>query len=264
MEHIYTILKSIDLNRVLIGLAVLAVCLLLTRTLVRLFSRLLTRLHQIDPSLHSILKTALRIVLYFISFVFAASSMGVPISSFLAVFSVVGLAVSLAVQGVLSNLAGGVIILAGKPFSLGDYIETESVSGTVKDIGFLHTRMISPDGKMIFVPNNLLYNSKLINYTSSGERRIDLSISAAYDCTPAAVRSAAMAAIRTVPGILHDPAPQVQLESYGESAVQYSVRAWTSAQNYMDARYALSEALYTAFLENGVKMTYPHINVHMQ
>lgn len=264
MDHVLNILKSIDLNRVLIGLAVLAACLLATRLIMRLTNKLLKKIPQIDKSLHTMLKTALRIVLYFISIVFAANAMGVPVSSFLAVFSVVGLAVSLAVQGVLSNLAGGVIILASKPFALGDFIETDAVSGTVKDIGFLHTRMISPDGKMIFVPNNLLYNSKLINYTSSGTRRVDLNISAAYDYGPDEVRSAAMKAIRTVPGILHDPAPQVLLETYGESAIQYTVRVWTPAQDYMDVRYALSETIYQAFRENGVKMTYPHINVHMQ
>ena len=264
MDHVLNIIKSIDMNRVLIGLAVLAVCLLATRLVMRLTGKLLKKIPQIDASLHTMLKTTLRIVLYFLSIVFAANAMGVPVSSFLAVFSVVGLAVSLAVQGVLSNLAGGVIILGSKPFALGDFIETDAVSGTVKDIGFLHTRMISPDGKMIFVPNNLLYNSKLINYTSSGTRRVDLNISAAFDTSPAEVRSAAMTAIRAVPGILHDPAPQVLLENYAESAIQYTIRAWTPAQNYLDVRYALSEAVYQAFQENGVKMTYPHINVHMQ
>jgi len=264
MDHVLNILKSIDLNRILIGLAVLAVCLLATRLIMRLINKLLKKIPQIDQSLHTMLKTALRIVLYFISIVFAANAMGVPVSSFLAVFSVVGLAVSLAVQGVLSNLAGGVIILASKPFALGDYIETDAVSGTVKDIGFLHTRMIAPDGKMIFVPNSLLYNSKLINYTSSGTRRVDLNVSAAYDYSPAEVRKAAMAAIRTTPGILHSPAPQVLLEAYGESAIQYVIRAWTPAQDYLDTRYALSEAVYQAFRDSGVKMTYPHINVHMQ
>lgn len=264
MDHVFNILKAIDMNRVLIGLAVLAAGLLVTRMIMRLVSKLLKRIPQIDKSLHTMLKTTLRIVLYFLSIVFAANAMGVPVSSFLAVFSVVGLAVSLAVQGVLSNLAGGVIILGSKPFALGDFIETDAVTGTVKDIGFLHTRMIAPDGKMIFVPNNLLYNSKLINYTSSGTRRIDLNISAAYDCSPAEVRRAAMAAIRVTPGVLHDPAPEVLLEAYGDNAIQYVIRVWTQSQDYLNTRYSLSEAVYQAFRDNGVKMTYPHINVHMQ
>ena len=264
MEHVLNIFKSIDLERVFIGLIVLAICLLLSRMLMRFVNRLLKRTKHIDQSLHTMLKTMLRIVLYFVSIVFSANAMGVPVSSFLAVFSVVGLAVSLAVQGVLSNLAGGVIILASKPFALGDYIETDAVSGTVKDIGFLHTRMIAPDGKMIFVPNSLLYNSKLINYTSSGSRRIDLNIGVGFDVAPETVRRAAMAAIISVPGILHDPAPQVLLENYNESCIQYTVRAWVHAHSYLDVRYALSEALYTSLREAQIPLSYPHLNVHMQ
>ena len=264
MEQVLTVLKNIHFERLMIGLLVLVVCLSLSRILMRLFDRLLHKTHHIDPSLHSMLKTMLRIVLYFISIVFAANTMGIPITSFLALFSVVGLAVSLAVQGVLSNLAGGVIILASKPFTLGDFIETDAVSGTVNEIGFLHTRMIAPDGKMIFVPNSLLYNSKLINYTSSGARRIDISVSMAYDCAPEDVRRAALSAIASISGVLPEPAPQVLLENYGESAVQYTVRLWVQAQNYLDTRYALNEALYTAFRSSGLEMTYPHINVHMK
>ena len=117
---------------------------------------------------------------------------------------------------------------------------------------------------MIFVPNSLLYNSKLINYTSSGARRIDISVSMAYDCAPEDVRRAALSAIASISGVLPEPAPQVLLENYGESAVQYTVRLWVQAQNYLYTRYALNEALYTAFRSNGLEMTYPHINVHMK
>lgn len=264
MEQLLKIAKSIDFQMLLIGLLVLIVCLALSRVLMRLFDRLLSNTQRIDASLHSMLKTSLRILLYFISIVFAANTMGIPITSFLALFSVVGLAVSLAVQGVLSNLAGGVIILASKPFTLGDYIESDAVSGTVLEINFLHTRMIAPDGKVIFVPNSLLYNSKLINYTFSGSRRIDITINMAYDCKPDAVRSAALTAVSGISGVLSEPAPQLLLENYAESSIQYTLRLWVHAQNYVDVRYALNEALYTALQQNGLKLSYPHINVHMQ
>jgi len=258
------IFKNIDINKLLIGLLVLIVCLALSRLLIRFLDRLLSRSKHIEKSLHSVLKTMLRIVFYFISVLFAAGVVGIPITSFLALFSVVGLAVSLAVQGVLSNLAGGVIILASKPFVLGDYIESDAVSGTVKEIGFLHTRMISPEGKMIFVPNNLLYNSKLINYTSAGKRRIDLNVTISYDCSPADVRRAAMAAILTTQHVLPEPEPQVLVESYADSGMLYTIRVWTDPQHFLDTRYALNENLYSAFRENGIEISYPHLNVHMQ
>lgn len=263
MESLLNILKNLDLTRILLGLAVLTACLIAVRSLMRLFSALLSRSAHIDPALHSVLKTALRILLYFISVVFSAGAMGVPVSSFLAVFSVVGLAVSLAVQGVLSNLAGGVIILASKPFSLGDYIETDSLAGTVKEIGFLHTRLSASDGKMIFVPNNLLYNSKLVNCTSSGLRRIELRVGMRYECDPAQVRLAALSAVAATEGVLSEPAPEVLLENYAENAVEYVVRLWVRAENYLRVRYALNEALYAAFQTHGVPFAAPRMNVHI-
>ena len=153
MEQTLSVLQGLPLERILIGIAVLVLCLVVSRILMKLFARFLDRAKQIDPSLHSMLRAALRFVLYFISILFAANVLGIPINSFLALFSVIGLAVSLAVQGVLNNLAGGIIILASKPFSLGDYIETDAVAGTVREIGMLHTRMISVDGiRMNFIP----------------------------------------------------------------------------------------------------------------
>lgn len=263
MEQLRAILDHIHFENVLLGLLVLALCLALSRWLMRLLNRLLKRSRHIDASLHRMLKTMLRILLYGLSFLFAANTMGIPITSFLALFSVVGLAVSLAVQGVLSNLAGGIIILASKPFTLGDFIETDAVSGTVKDIGFLHTRMIAPDGKMIFVPNNLLYNSKLINYTSSGKRRMEITLNMDLDSDPESVRAAALEAIAQVSGILADPAPEILLENYADGALQYTVRVWAHTKDYFAARYALNEALLAALRRRELKIGHPHLNVHM-
>lgn len=264
MEQTLKILQHIGIDKLLTAVVVLALCLIATRYIMRFFTKLLAKLTHIDPALHSMLRTILRFLLVFISLMISANTIGIPITSFVALFSVAGLAVSLAVQGVLTNLAGGVIILASKPFTLGDYIEADSVSGTVEEINFLHTRMVTPDGKRIFVPNNLLYTSKLINYTSSGMRRIDLLVNASYDNTPEQVRAAVMQAMRDTLGIASEPAPEVLLENYGDSAISYTIRAWTSASQYMSTRYALNEAIYHAFGQSGVKMTYPHMEIHLQ
>ena len=185
-----------------------------------------------------------------------------PISSFLAVFSVIGLALSLAVQGVLKNFAGGMIILASKPFSLGDYIEAETVAGTVEEISLLYTRLTTPDGRTIYVPNDVLYSSQMINYTYSGTRRIEVPIGVSYDNTPEQVRAAALDAISTLEGTLADPAPAVYLDSYGDSSINYLVQVWVPATNYLSMRYALNERIYDAFQRHGVEITYPHLNVH--
>ncbi len=253
---------------ILLGLLVLLAGIAATRVLVKLLQRLLEKAHAIHPAMHTMLCSGLKWVLYFLSAMAAASTMGIPITSFVALFSVVGIAVSLAVQGVLSNLAGGMIILGSKPFSPGDFIEADSVSGTVKDIGFLHTRLISPDGKMIFLPNSTLYTSRLMNYTVMGQRRIDLTIGASYGCAPEDVRAAVLDAVEQVEKsgagqVLPDPAPQVVLENYDSSAIVYTVRVWTTASDYLTVRYALNEAIYAAFKRHQVEMTYPHINVHV-
>ena len=258
------ILKKQTATQLIYGLAVLAICLLVSRYAVKLAERALKRGRMVEPRLHTILLAGLKWALYLVSVLVAANILGVPITSFVALFSLAGLAISLAAQGVLSNLAGGLIILGSKPFVLGDYIESDAFAGTVKDIGILNTNLTSPDGKLIFVPNSLIYTSKIVNYTTLGRRRLDLSVSASYDAAPEAVRAAAMKAMEGLTGICPDPEPEVLLESYGDSAIAYIVRLWTAVEDYWKVRYALNERLYGAFRDCGVEMTYPHLNVHMR
>lgn len=254
--------NSIPLEKILTAIVALILCLLIRRYLLLAFNRLLKRLPKVDPALHSILRTVMRIVLLFLAIMIALNIIGVPISSFLAIFSVAGIAISLAIQGVLKNFAGGMIILASKPFSLGDYIEAETVAGTVEEISLLYTRLTTPDGRTIYVPNDVLYSSQMINYTYSGTRRIEVPIGVSYDNTPEQVRAAALDAISTLEGTLADPAPAVYLDNYGDSSINYLVQVWVPATNYLPMRYALNERIYDAFQRHGVEITYPHLNVH--
>lgn len=254
--------SNIPVEKILTAIVALALCLLARRYLLLAFDRLLHRMHKVAPAMHSILRAIMRILLLLLSVMIALNIIGVPISSFLAVFSVIGLALSLAVQGVLKNFAGGMIILASKPFSLGDYIEAETVAGTVEEISLLYTRLTTPDGRTIYVPNDVLYSSQMINYTYSGTRRIEVPIGVSYDNTPEQVRAAALDAISTLEGTLADPAPAVYLDSYGDSSINYLVQVWVPATNYLSMRYALNERIYDAFQRHGVEITYPHLNVH--
>lgn len=275
MEEIVQILSKQSVGKLLGSLVVLLVGVLLTRMVLRMVRRVTERFHGVNPALLHMLQTALKWVLYTISVIVAAGTLGIPVTSFVALLSIVGLAVSLAVQGVLNNLAGGILLLSSKPFSPGDFVEVDEVSGTVRDIGFLHTRMESADGKMIFLPNNLMVTSRIINYSATGRRRVELNVSAAYGNAPEQVRAAVLDAIGVVEQrlnganpskagcVLHEPAPQVLLECYGESAIEYTVRLWVNGADFMAVRYALNEALYDAFHRYGVEMTYPHLHIHM-
>ena len=255
--------SNIPVEKILTAVLVLALCLLARRYLLLAFDRILRRMPRVAPALHSMLRTVMRFLLLFVAVMIALNIIGVPISSFLAVFSVVGLALSLAVLGVLKNFAGGLIILGSKPFTLGDYIESDTVAGTVQEISLLYTRLTTPDGRAVYVPNDTLYNSRLINYTFAGSRRIDLSVGVSYDNTPEQVRAAALEAVASLEGLLSDPPPAVYLDSYGDSAINYLVQAWAPSSNYLALRYALNERIYAAFQRHGVEITYPHLNVHV-
>lgn len=267
MGQIVSIFNHVGAEKLLIGIAALLACLLISRGLLHLFDRVIGRMNRImDSSLRTLIRAILRFVLVFLSVAFSANLVGIPITSLVALFSVVGLAVSLAVQGVLANFAGGIIILVSKPFREGDYIETDSVAGTVERIGYLHTQMRTLDGKKIYIPNDHLYTSRLVNDTSFGKRRLDLPLSASYRNTPEEVRKACLAAISDIREVVSEPAPAVVLTEYADSAIRYEIQVWITCrdfQEYRDTRYRLNEALYRAFRENGVEMTYPHLNIHM-
>ncbi|MBR6029807.1 MAG: mechanosensitive ion channel family protein [Clostridia bacterium] len=263
VETYVDMIKGLDLRQVANSLIILVLGLIASRMLVRLFGKLLKRSRVIDPSAHTMLKTALRILLDVVFLMMAANAMGIPITSFVALLSIVGIAVSLAVQGTLSNVVGGIIILASHPFSVGDFVEQDGFTGTVKEIGLLHTRMQTPDGRLIYVPNATLQTSRLINYSVNPSRRIEISVSASYAAHPSAVRTAVLDAIAQCPDIQAEPAPIVHLETYGDSAITYTIYCWAPGSALWNTKYQLNEELYSAFLRAGVEMTYPHINVHL-
>ena len=217
---------------------------------------------RVPAAVHSILLTLVRILLDLVVILTALNAIGVPVTSFIALLSLAGLAISLALQGILSNLASGMIVLGSHPFDVGDVIEHDGMSGTVREIRMMHTVMESFDGKVIYIPNSSLSGSRVINVTQLGRRRVDISVSASYNQSPEQVREAIGDAIFRTEGILEEPAPAVFLDSYGDSAINYGIRVWTVPENYMNVKNRLSELLYTTFAEHQVEMTYPHINVH--
>lgn len=235
---------------------------LVIRLLMRLADRLLDQSKSV-AAIKSYIHTALNVFLWFLLALMLAETLGVKATSIIAMLSVAGLAVSLALQNTLSNLAGGLVLLVTKPFSPGDYVESDGVSGTIAGITLSYTTFITPDNKEIFVPNSQLSAAKIINYNVLGKRRMDLNFTAAYDAPTAQVRAAIEETLAAVPGILDDPAPAVYLSEYQSSSIQYLVRLWTSAGDYWNVYYALIEGVRESFARHGVEMTYDHLNVHI-
>ena len=263
VQEYVSIFSSIDWITGVKALAILLIGFILVKLLLKGVRKGLKQSH-IPPTVHSMILTLLRILLDVIVILSAANEIGIPVTSFIALLSLAGLAVSLAVQGILSNFASGFIVLSSHPFEVGHFIEHDSVTGTVREIRMLHTRLETPDGKMIYVPNSTLASSRVINYSETGKRRVEISVSASYNNSPDQVKAAIQSAVQKTPGILEDPRPMIFLDSYGDSAINYRLMVWVNGADFLTVKNALNEALYTAFAEHRVEMTYPHLNVHME
>lgn len=253
---------KLTLGRILPAAALLIVCIILVRLLVRLTENLMSR-RNTDERVKRYAVRGVRTLLYLLTALVVAGSLDVDVSSLIAVLSVFGLAVSLAVQDVLGNVAGGMVLLFSKPFTLGDYISTGEGDGEVAEISLTHTKLDTPAGQRVMLPNSKLVAGPIVNYTVRGVRRADHTVSASYDDKPEAVREACLKALARTPDILPDPAPQVVLTAYGESSIEYHVRFWAKTEAYWDAHFRSLEEIHRAFAEDGVTMTYNHLNVHI-
>lgn len=253
---------KLTVGRLLSALLLLLVCLAVVRLLLGMTRRLVGRA-ALDERIKRYILRGVRAFLYLLTALVMAGSLNIDVSSLIALVGVFGLAVSLAVQDVLGNVAGGMVLLFSKPFTLGDYVSTADGEGEVEEITLTHTKLDTPAGQRVMLPNSKLMAGQIVNYTVRGVRRADHAVSASYNDAPEAVRSACLKALSRTPNILPDPAPQVVLTAYGESSIEYRVRFWAKTEDYWDAHFRSLEEIYRAFAEDGVTMTYNHLNVHI-
>ena len=221
-------------------------------------------MQHIDPSVASFISNSSLLVLRAAVLVVAALIIGVPGSAFITLFGSAGVAIGLALQGSLSNLAGGLMLLFFRPFSVGDYIRTNSDEGTVKQISAFYTTILTLDNRRVVLPNGELTNSRLINYSAEPTRMLDLAFSVGYECDPAHVRSVLLACVAENPHVLSEPAPAVLMTAFGDSAITFNLRAWVAKENYGTARFALMESVKNAFDREGISIPYPQMDVHMK
>ena len=209
------------------------------------------------------LHAALRGVLCLVTVCIVLGYIGVPMTSLVALVGVIGLAVSLAIQGTLSNLAGGIQVLVSKPFKAGDYVEAGGVSGTVKEVGLAYTKLATVDNKVISVPNGQISAEKIINYTTADQRRVDLTFNASYDDPPQKVIETIRQVVGAHPRALFTPEPFIRVNAYKDSSVEYVVRVWCATADYWPLYHDLLEQVKEAFDKNGIQMPYNHLNVHV-
>ncbi len=254
-------LDSISLDGVISALLLLLVCLVAIRILMKLFKRVLSRT-KLDERMQKLTLTAIKTVLYILTFILVSSRL-VDTTSLVALLSVGSLGITLAAEDILGNMAGGLVIMSGHPFNIGDYISVSGVDGTVTEITLNYTKLTSPDGQLIMLPNKTVADSQMVNYTASGKRRIVLTVSASYGDSTEAVKTACMEALDKTPYLLADPAPAVYVTNYGDSAVEYTLYCWVQPADFLTAKFTLSEQVRAAFAAHGVSMTYNHLNIHI-
>ena len=192
----------------------------------------------------------------------AASALGIDVSSIVALASVLTLALSLALQNMVSNVIGGFTILYTHPFHSGDFVEIAGQSGTVREINMTYTMLATPDNKLVSLPNSAVVAAQVVNYTVLGTRRVEINVSAGYDAPTQKVIDALVQA-GTMDNVLLEPAPCAVVLNYGESAIDYSLRLWVKSADYWDIYFAATQRVKDVFDAQEIPMTYPHLNVHL-
>lgn len=254
-------LADVSAARIVGWIALFVVLIVLSRVLSAVVGRVMRKTSKTQALADFVCKIV-KFVLYFVSVLILCDTIGIPITSLLAVFSLLGLAVSLSVQSLLSNLVSGFSVLMLKPFDIGDYIETD-IAGTVRSVGLFYTEILTVDNKTVYIPNEKIMGNRLINYNSEGVRRIDLEFNAGYEYDIELVKATIAEAIESVDTILKTPEPIVGVSEYGDSAVKYSVWVWTKSEDYFKSKFGLMDAVWESYRNNGVKMAYNRLEVEM-
>ena len=212
-----------------------------------------------------ILRVFVKAFLWFTAIIIVLGSMGVSVSSLIAALSVIGVAFSLAIQGFLSNVFGGIQIVTNHPFDIGDYVEAGGEAGTVREVGLFYTKLDTPDKKLVQIPNSKIANESIINYTVAANRRLEFLISVSYDCDVEKVRSVLLTLLTEHPLVLAEEGmmPAVHVKEFRDNDICYTARAWAENKNYWTVYFDIMDAMKPTLEKNGVNFTYPHVNVHM-
>jgi len=255
------ILSSPLFQDVCSAVIILVIGVLASRVVLKLLTKTLEK-SRLEKAAHSLITSLAKAALYILLGLIVASTLGIDVSSIVALASVLTLALSLALQNMVSNIIGGFTILYTHPFHSGDYVEIAGQGGTVQEINMTYTVLATPDNKVISIPNSAVIAAQIVNYSQAPTRRVEVVASASYEAPTQKVLDALIQA-GSVDKVLTDPAPMAVITSYGESAIQYCLRLWVQNADYWDVYFQVNQRVKTIFDEEGIAMTYPHINVHL-
>ena len=238
-------------SKILLAIAVVIVGLIVIKFIGKGIDKALKK-SKIADMAKVVIRKVVKILLYLVLIVGVIEILGVPMTSVAALIASAGLAVGLALQGALSNFAGGFMILIFKPFKIGDYIESTGAEGIVKDISIFYTKLITLDNKQILVPNGDLMNANVVNFSAEDKRRVDQSFKITNDIEQDIVKNVLIEAAKNTEGVLNDPEPFARLTEVDDDTYIFTVRAWCDTPNYWTVYFDLIENCSKALADNGI------------
>ena len=262
INKILDFIKSLSFSKILPALLILVIGYALVQAIMKIYDKA-SQKSKLDQSLFKFLRAIIKILLLILVVLIAASALGIDVSSLIAVLSVLSLGISLAVQGSLANVAGGIMILTSHPFKIGDYIDAGNTSGTVKEIGIAYTTLTTPDNKVIFVPNSDISADRIVNYSALSKRRVDFSFGASYNDDPDKVKEIIYKVCEEHKLVLKEDGIFVRTKNYRESDIEYVARVWAKNEDYWTVYFDILENVKKAYDENGISMAYPHVDINI-
>lgn len=251
------------LIKVLIALAIYFVGRWIVRRIIHLLDAVCER-RRVDVSLRSFLRNTVRVVFTLLLVLIVVSTLGVNVTSLIAVFSAATLAIGMALSGTAQNFAGGVMILLMKPYRIGDVISAQGQSGTVRDIKLFSTVITTADNQTIYIPNNSIATAIIDNYSKAELRRVDWTVGISYGDDVDVARKAVLAMLAADSRILKDPAPVVWVAALADSSVNLSIRAWVKNGDYWNVFFEHNEEFYKELPKHGLSFPFPQMDVHMK
>ena len=256
--------KAFDLG---VQLIIALLILIIGFKLVKILEKSLKKEHKlskIDASVKTFVVSITTVALKVLLFIIAASIVGIPTTSFITILGSAGVAIGLALQGGLSNLAGGLMILIYKPFKVGDYIESNGKEGNVTSITMFYTSLTTLDNKVVQIPNGTLSNNTIVNYSAYPERRLDLQFNVSYDTKIDKVKKVINEVIDKSEYALKDRNNIIRLCKHSDSSLTYAVYVWIKKEDYWNAYFELNENIKEAFDKNNIEIPFPQLDIHQK
>ncbi len=247
---------------ILFAVLILVLGLLVTKLCLWLISKGMNKT-KLEVTVKKFVSQVAKIILYVLLITIVLSILGIPSTSIITIIGTAGVAIGLALQDSLSNVAGGFMLMITKPFKIGDYIIVNGTEGTVSQISIIHTRLDSASNQAIFIPNGQAVNAVVVNNSNNETRRVDLTYSISYASDYRKAREIILEILKNNEMVLDDPAPLVRMKEQGESAVVIAARPWCRTPDYWDVVFDTNEQVFDAFCENGIVIPFNQLEVHI-